>query len=444
MPVRGVILIAYFVASLPVCFLRPFYGVVMWMVVAFVNPQSYTWGAAMAFPWAVAVGIPTLLGMVCFTRGWNRLFARESILLMIFWAWVTVTTLVSVRSPVFNHHAADTWYKWGFVSKVWLMTFATSVIIRDFHQFHIFMRSMALCFGVFVVKSFPFIIMTAGGQKVYGPPQSMIADNNDFGLALNMTLPLFFFFAQIEKNAWLRRVFWALFAMTIPAIFCTYSRGALVGLIAVMGLMLLQSRQRLLLIPAIVLGVTLAAAFAPDEWKDRMNPRKEGAIDKSAQSRINAWTFSWRLACDYPLTGGGFATFTPTLFRQYAPNSEDVFAAHSIYFQVLAEHGFVGIFLFLTMVAACLLTARKLVKRARDEADMEVVYFAEMIRFAMVGFMISGLFLGRAYFDYFFSLVSALVVLKDVAYKYWNAPVEEDEQDEEEYGEEPEPAVSPA
>ena len=72
----------------------------------------------------------------------------------------------------------------------------------------------------------------------------MIADNNDFGLALNMTLPLYFYLAQTEHKRWLKRLFAALFVMTIPAIFFTYSRGALVGLAAVVMLMFLQSRRR--------------------------------------------------------------------------------------------------------------------------------------------------------------------------------------------------------
>ena len=77
------------------------------------------------------------------------------------------------------------------------------------------------------------MILTGGNFKVYGPNGTMIADNNDFGLALVMTLPMFFFLAQMEEYRWVKRLFAFLFVGTVLAILCTYSRGALVGLVSV-------------------------------------------------------------------------------------------------------------------------------------------------------------------------------------------------------------------
>lgn len=443
MSIRGILLITLFLGSLPVCFFRPFYGLFLWTVVAFVNPQVYTWGAASAFPWAVACGVPTLLGMLVFSKGWRRLVSREALLLVGLWLWFTVTTLISTSTPLFAHHAGDTWYRWQFVSKILLMTMATLVIVEDFRQLHVFMRVLAGCFGVFVAKGFPFVVLTGGQHRVYGPPNSMIADNNDFGLALNMTVPLFFYLAQIEEKPWVRGLFWALFAMSIPTIFFTYSRGALVGLIAVMTAMLLQSRQRLLLVPALLIGLIAALVFAPAKWTERMDPTKKGAIDKSAESRLNAWSFAWRLSQDFPVTGGGFATFTPQLFARYGPDATDIHGAHSVYFQVLGEHGFVGLLLYLSLAFSCQAAAWRLRRRAREELDPEVIAYADMLRFAMIGFLVSGLFLGRAYFDYYFALVASLAVLRDLAWREWrDAPVQERDAEHEDLEPLPELSVS--
>ena len=57
--------------------------------------------------------------------------------------------------------------------------------------------------------------------------------------------------------------------------------------------------------------------------------------------RINAWHTAFNLAKDR-VTGGGFDTFQGPTFRKYAPEPENVHAAHSIYFQVLGDHGFIG------------------------------------------------------------------------------------------------------
>lgn len=420
MALRTILLLSFFCLSMPVCLVRPFYGILLWTIVAFLNPQAYIWDTTNSFPWALSVAIPTLAGFFLFSRGWlSRLQSREFYLIVALWTWFTITSLVSTNTAVFFHHSADTWYRWAFVSKILLMTVVTMGIVDSFARLRTLVLVIAGCFGVFILKSIPFMLMTGGEYRLYGPPNSMIADNNDFGLALNMTVPLYFFLAQTESRRWLKWLFGFLFVVTIPAIFFTYSRGALIGLVAILGLMLLQLKRRLLLVPVIALGAIIALLFAPEAWKERMDPSSSSTLDASARSRLNAWTFSWRLASDYPLAGGGFETFTPELFNRYAPNPADVHGPHSVYFGVLGEHGFFGLLLYLSLVASCMATLRRMLKMARSRGDQIVVSYANMFRFSLVGFLVSGMFLGRAYFDYFFAVVACAAVLKRVCLSDW-------------------------
>jgi hypothetical protein len=168
------------------------------------------------------------------------------------------------------------------------------------------------------------------------------------------------------------------------------------------------ARQRQSFAAALVLVVV----FAPTAWKERMDPTRDEALDKSAESRLNAWTFAWNLACEYPVTGGGFKTFTRQLFARYAPDATDVKAPHSIYFGVLAEHGFVGLFLYLLLLISCHFSLRRIVRWATMLGDELTGNYARMLQFSMIGFMTSGFFLSRAYFDYYFTLVACVVVLK--------------------------------
>jgi len=436
-PIKGVLLFALLLGSLPVCFVRPFYGILVWTVIAFMNPQSslFYWSAALAFPWALAVAIPTIAGTVIFSRGWSNLASPKVFLIFLLWIWFTITSVASVNTNLFMHHAADTWMQWQFVSKVLLMTGVTIAVVNSFERLRIFVLVMAACFGLYILKSFPFIIMTGGAFRLYGPPNSMIADNNDFGLALNMTLPFFFFLAQTETKRWVRLLCGFMFLITIPAIFFTYSRGALVGLVVVLGLMLLQVKRRFVLMPVIALAMAVAYLFAPAAWQQRMDPTRPDAIDGSANSRLNAWTYSWKLASDYPIAGGGFSTFTQELFERYAPRTRDLHGPHSVYFQVLAEHGFVGLLLYFTLIAACLTTAGRLVKKARFHRDTLIANYANMFRFSIVGFLVSGLFLGRAYFDYYFSLVACLIILEVAAKNQWLRSAEESAESDEPAGE---------
>jgi putative inorganic carbon (HCO3(-)) transporter len=410
---RSILLLAFLIPSLPVCFVRPFYGILLWTFIAFTSLQWYAYSAHM-LPVAMLVAIPTLLGAAIFGRGWRNLLTKECGLLLGLWIWFTITTFVAGGNPVFADHADELWPRWQFVSKIFLMTALAVVVVDSFARLRTLLIVIAGSFAFFVVKALPWLIGTGGADRVYGPENSMIADNNDFGLALNMTLPLFFFLAQSEQRAWVKRLFWCLFLATIPVIFFTYSRGALLGLIAVLGLMLLCLKQRIVLLPVLVVGLLIAALLAPPEWRQRMDPTSRNAMDASAQSRINAWTFCWRLASDYPITGGGFQTFTPRLFERYAPTVLDVHGPHSIYFGILAEHGFVGLLLYLALVGACFASTHRIVKWAKFQGDEIAANYGNMLRFALVGFLTSGLFLGRAYFDYYYTLIACIVVLQAI------------------------------
>ena len=419
MSLRAIVLFSLLLPSLPFCLARPFYGIICWTIIGFLNPQFYAWGARFFAPAAELVAIPTLVGCLLFGRNWRALATREVMLLGLLYGWFTVTTIVATNTPLFMPHAQDTWIRWETVAKILVMTAATIVCVENLAKFRTFLIVLSGCVSVFIIKAIPFVIVTGGSFRLHGPEKTAIEDNNDFGLALNMTLPMFFFLAQSEERVWLKRFYWALFICTIPCIFFTYSRGAMVGLCVIMLMMLMRLRNRVILIPVILLGMVIAALFAPDAWKERMNPTGEQALDMSALSRINAWKFAWRLAGDYPITGGGFATFTPQLFARYADNALDVHGAHSVYFGVLGEHGFPGLLLYLALIASCFSTLRWVRKRGIAYEDDLMVNYADMFTLSLVGFLVSGCFLGRAYFDYYFTLVACIVILKRVARKRW-------------------------
>lgn len=415
MPLRALVLVAFFLASLPICFIWPFYGIILWIVVAFLNPQSYAW-TFNAFPWASTVAIPTILGMFLWDRKFARLVSGVVGLMFVLWTWFTITTVVSTGTPEFAHHAADTWDKWKFVSKILLMTVCMIPIVSSFERLRRVVLAIGACFGFYVLKSLPFVISTGGAYRLYGPDHSMIADNNDFGLALNMTLPLYFFLAQTEKQLWLKGFLSFLFVITIPAIFFTYSRGALVGVAVVFLMMLLRSRRRITLVPVVVLGVVIAVYLAPRAWQERMDPTRADAVDNSALSRLNAWAYARALAADYPITGGGFATFTPELYDRYAPTKSDTaYGPHSVYFQILGEHGYVGLSVYLLLIFATFANIRGILKASRRRRDDEIGLYAQMFQLSLVAFLISGIFLGRAYFDYFFTIVACVVILDGIA-----------------------------
>ncbi|MCW5623688.1 MAG: putative O-glycosylation ligase, exosortase A system-associated [Burkholderiales bacterium] len=151
--------------------------------------------------------------------------------------------------------------------------------------------------------------------------------------------------------------------------------------------------------------------FMPDEWWERMGTIKTYEQDESAMGRINAWWMTWNLAKDR-FFGGGFEIYDTHVFGLYAPIPEDVHAAHSIYFQVLGEHGFGGLFFYLCVWFSTWFTIRWVRKNAKARQQQWAVDLASMSEVSLIGYAVGGAFLSLSYFDLPYYLVVMMVVLR--------------------------------
>ncbi len=85
---------------------------------------------------------------------------------------------------------------------------------------------------------------------------------------------------------------------------------------------------------------------------------------------------------------------------------------HSIYFEVLGEHGWVGLVLFGTLLGLTWLKCSTVIRQSNKQPDkLWARDLAAMIQVSLVGYMSAGAFLGLAYFDYVYHLVAVVVVV---------------------------------
>jgi putative inorganic carbon (HCO3(-)) transporter len=192
----------------------------------------------------------------------------------------------------------------------------------------------------------------------------------------------------------------------------SYSRGALLGLVVVLGAISIRSNRKVLAGALLIVLAFSVISFAPAAWMNRMGDFAHGELDESAQGRLHAWQFAWELALRYPITGGGFETFTPDLEGLLTPQFS--FAGpHSIYFQTLGEQGFVGLGLFLSMLGGCFYSLWRIRRRVRGQPSFTwITNYSQMLETCLLGYAVSGAFLPRAYFDLWFQLVAATALLK--------------------------------
>ena len=132
-------------------------------------------------------------------------------------------------------------------------------------------------------------------------------------------------------------------------------------------------------------------------------------------SRLRSWRVASLLALDHPLLGGGFTALDhgETHVRY---GFESSFSAHSVYFAVLGDHGFVALGLFIFLLLSCLGSLSRLRLTAKNlPGGGWFVRTALMFEASFVAYMVSGAFVTMAYFDVFYHLVSFVILLKVLA-----------------------------
>lgn len=406
---RDVILLLAVVCALPICVFRPWIGILLWCWIGYMNPHRLTFGFAYDFQFAQLVGATTLVGFI-FGGGrkpfiWNR----ETGLIVLLWVWFTFTT-------VFAMYPDDAWIKWQEVTKILLMAMLTVWLFQDRQKLRILVMVIALSLGFYGLKGGLFVLATGGHWMVLGPPESFFATNTELALVLNMSLPMSLYLAREEPRRWLRMVLWATFGLSALAVPFTYSRGGFVGLLIVLAVLFLKARHRLVMIPVAVAVIVAFVALAPEHWFDRIETLETYQEDESANLRFMSWRVSYEIAADRPLGGGGFNVFRHReTYDIYMPEYPRTFGhdAHSIYFNFLGEHGWIGLGLFLLLVLSCFHSLRQLRRLGKTNEDFRwVANYAHMIQASLIAYLVTGAFLSVAYFDLSYQLYIMVGLLK--------------------------------
>jgi len=390
---------------LPFVFRRPWLGALLWVWISVMNPHTLGWGFAVTFPFASIIAVVTLASLLLTREPKSLPLTPVTVTLILFVAWINVSTL----NALMPEHV---YRQWSTVMKIMLMTFVTMVLIRERAHIQRLVWVLVISLGFYGVKGGIFTLASGGTSIVWGPGNSFIAGNNELALALIMTIPLMHYLQTTTERKWVRHALTAAMILSAVAAIGSYSRGAFLAIAVMLAFLCMKSRHRVGLAVLFVLCLPLAVGFMPDKYLERMDTIQHYEEDRSAMGRINAWIMCWNLARDR-FTGGGFEIYEPQFFAIWAPIPERVHAAHSIYFQALGEHGFVGLGLYLLLAFFTWRTASRIIRDARTRPQYRWAQdLARMIQVSMVGFGVGGAFLSLLYFDVPYYLMGILVMTR--------------------------------
>ena len=391
---RDIAISLFIFGCLPFILFRPWIGVLVFAWLSLMTPHRFAFGFAYDFPFAAIVAVATLLGLV-FTKDEVRFEPNAVVCLLILLpAWTCVTYLFAFEPALATERLIE-------VLKVFLFVLVSAMVLRTRKHIEWMIWVIVISVGFFGAKGGAFTLLTGGGYRVYGPPgDSFLSDNNAISVALIMVIPLMYYLREESASKWIRRGLLAAMVLSGIAVLGTYSRGGLLAVSAMLMFLWFKSRRKglfaLLLIPLVPLAVTAM----PEHWFERMNTISSYEEDESAMGRINAWKTAINIANDRPLVGGGFELYSQATFARYAPDPEAVHAAHSVYFQMLGEHGYVGLFLFFALGLTGWMTARKVIARSRDAPDNAWAgHLARSIQVSLIGFGVGGAFVNISYWD---------------------------------------------
>ena len=315
-----------------------------------------------------------------------------------------MTTIFFAVAPV------SAWEKWDWAFKTIMFSAFIPLVFRSKIQIEAFLAIYIFAAAVHIVPVGLKTIISGGG---YGRELGVVGGNSLFSegstlAAVSLTLiPITLYLRKHSQllPRWkvVQLGYIALIVVMLAAAIGTYARTGLVGIVVLIAALWLRSDRKILgafVGAAVALGVM---AFTSTAWNERISTITDYQSEDSAMGRILVWQWTLQFVATHP-AGGGFNSYlvNELRFPPNAYNPEGVVvrgkAFHSIYFEILGEHGWPGIILFAGLILTSLISLQVVVRRSRLMPELSACRdLAFALQVSLVVMLVCGLFIGVAF-----------------------------------------------
>lgn len=260
--------------------------------------------------------------------------------------------------------------------------------------------------------------------RIAGP----VGDPNFFAQVLLIVVPVALILAWKERSLGLRILALLAAAVVAVATVFTYSRGGALalGAVALGSLVSARPSRRRLMLGAALLSTGLV--LLPGDVIRRLStleqlvPTQEHELDleSSLEQRVLWARVAWRMYLDHPLLGVGAGNYT-VHYDTYAAevgapapeydSAEGPHFPHNLYLELASETGLLGLFVFGTAVLLVLGHLRRAEAAYFAAGNALHAALASALALALVGFLISSLFLHGHYQRYLWVLLGLSAAL---------------------------------
>ncbi|MGD9728934.1 MAG: O-antigen ligase family protein, partial [Nitrospiraceae bacterium] len=267
----------------------------------------------------------------------------------------------------------------------------------------------------------------SGGKGVGG----WLGDENDFCMEMNVAVPFAYFMLLGAQSKASRVLYLSSLCIFILTAMVTLSRGGFIGLAAVGFYCWLKSSKKGRAVVLVGVVIIFMLIFAPEKyWEEIQSTTDERTLTVgTGAERLYTWGIGLDMFLGNPIFGVGQGNF-PWNFQEY--QGEDRFnerslagrAAHSMYFTLIPEMGFVGALMFFLMawnnyttVSRLRMLGRAILKsgsndRAKEEQDIAFgVSVGSALEAAMIGYLVSSVFISTLWYPTFWIITALTVAL---------------------------------
>lgn len=404
---------------------RPFIALGMWIWTAMFFPNAWVYGPAQGIRYNLLFSGITILGYAALQAKPKVSFGSTGALVLAFFAWTTISSVLTIGNPEL---VLEIWTR--FFKVILLFVFVVLIVDKKLHL-DFFLGCVILSIGFYGALEAAKFVLSGGSHRIVGFEGHALGDRNELALAFVVTLPIcLYLLGEYGKQARIIQVaLLGLVGLLVIGVIGTQSRGGFVALLGLAGYYFLKSDRKILLAVLSAVLVIGVSSLVSDEWTGRMNTIGEAGEDASFMGRVVAWKMSFILAAQNPFFGGGFKSLETGFvwamlsqdFSSYSilytgesyPDPNAARAAHSIYFQVLGEHGFIGLGIYLAMLFSAFRKAGRVAARARKHPEAAwIARLAVTIQLCLFSFCLGGAALSFAYFELIFAFCGMVIVLE--------------------------------
>jgi putative inorganic carbon (HCO3(-)) transporter len=390
----------------------PFYALLFYLWYAYFRPETWVWTSTLQ-QWNISfyIGIWVVLSTVLSSK---EKFARTIpvMLIGIFLLHGLAGTLMSL----YWQWSIDWWRNFAKIAAVTILIVS---LVNTQERFRLAIIVIAVALGLEGVKQGIFYLVTRPGERNLNEVE-ILGDNNGVAVGMLMLSAMLLALFQSSQSKWQKSAF---AFMTLGCVFralSTFSRGGMLAFVAMTAIYWSRSKHKVrtgLLIG--ILGVGLLSALPPQYW-ERMNTINVEADERdfSASGRLFFWSVAVDMANDRPFFGVGHTGFQ-AWYDQYDPSGGAYGirrAVHSTWFGILAEQGYVGFVMLVTIIALAFRACGRARKLTRGVPDCEQLFaMAGGMQSALVAAVVGGSFLSYHYVEVLWHFVGLGLAIERAA-----------------------------